>query len=236
MTSRRVNANEHTTQPAAIAVPREKFMRAIGLSLIATLLVACAGKVDYVRPSVQSTASANSKIIDKPRDAVWNASVPELGKQFFVINNLDKSSGLINISYSGDPEKYVDCGQVTSYVKNARGERTYNFAGASAQQIYEIMNNNGLFFIDRKMALDGRINVVFEELGPNQTKVTANTRYVINRQQIIRSATNNFPQTVSHSISFNSGGSASFPAASDGRAAECAATGALEREILSAIR
>lgn len=211
-------------------------MRAIALSLTTAAIVGCAGKVDYVRPSVQPTASSNAKVIEKSRDAVWNASVPELGKRFFVINNLDKSSGLINISYTGDPVKYVDCGQVSSYVKNARGERTYNFAGASAQQTYEIMNNNGLFFIDRKMSLDGRVNLVFEEIGPNQTRVTANTRYVINRQQIIRSAANNFPQTVSHSISFNSGSSASFPAANDGRAAECAATGALELEILSAIR
>lgn len=211
-------------------------MRAIALSLTMAFIVGCAGKVDYIRPSVQPAASSNSKVIDKPRDAVWNASVPALGKQFFVINNLDKSSGLMNMSYSGDPEKYVDCGQISSYVKNARGERTYNFAGASAQQTYEIMNNNGLFFIDRKMSLDGRVNLVFEEVGPNQTRVTANTRYVINRQQTIRSTANNFPQTFSHSISFNSGGAASFPPSNDGRAAECAATGALEREILSAIR
>ena len=97
-------------------------MRAIALSLMTTFIVGCAGKLDYVRPIVQPGASSNSKVIDKPRDAVWNASVPALGRQFFVINNLDKSSGLINVSYSGDPEKYVDCGQVSSYVKNLQGE------------------------------------------------------------------------------------------------------------------
>jgi hypothetical protein len=211
-------------------------MRAIASLLIVPLVAACAGKVDYVRPSIQPSASANDKVIDRPREAVWNASVPELGKQFFVINNLDKSSGLINISYSGDPEKYIDCGRVTSYVKNARGERTYDFPGAKSQQSYEIMNGNGLFFIDRKMSLEGRVNLVFEELSPNRTKVSANTRYVVHRQQTVRSAANNFPQSVTEDISFNTGGSSSFPAIADGRATGCVATGALEREILGAIK
>ena len=208
------------------------------LAALATLaLTACAGKVDYIRPSSQASPSANVKVIDKAREALWNASVPELGKQFFVINNLDKSSGLINVSYNGDPEKYIDCGRIISYVKNARGERTYDFAGAKGQQSFEVMNPGvGLFFIERKMSLEGRVNLVFEELSPTQTRVTANTRYVVQRQQNVQSAANNIPQSRTDSISFNSGGGASFPASSDGRAAECVANGALEREILSVIR
>ena len=98
------------------------------------------------------------------------------------------------------------------------------------------MNGNGLFFIERKMSLAGRVNLVFEELSPKQTKVTANTRYVVQRQQTVRSAANNFPQSASDSISFNSGASSSFAANADGRATECVATGSLEREILSAIK
>jgi hypothetical protein len=206
-------------------------------ALAALALTACAGKVDYIRPTSQASPAANVRVLDKAREAVWNASVPELGKQFFVINNLDKSSGFINVSYNGDPEKYIDCGRITSYVKNARGERTYDFAGAKAQQTYEVMNPGvGLFFIERKVLLEGRVNLVFEELSPTQTRVTANTRYVIQRQQTVQNTANNIPQLRTDSISFNSGGGASFPAGSDGRAVECVATGALEREILSVIR
>lgn len=212
-------------------------MRAILLSLMSVLVVGCAGKLDYTRPSSYSNASSNSITIDKSRDAVWSSSVPALGKKFFVINNLDKASGLINISYTGDPERYVDCGQISSYVKNLQGERTYNFPGALAQKSYELMTpGGGLFFVDRKMSLEGRANLIFEEIGPTKTRVTANTRYVLNRQQTIRSAANNFPQNFSNSISFNSGSGASFPPGRDGRAVECVSTGVLEREILSAIR
>lgn len=199
-------------------------------------LAACAGKLDYVRPSAEAARTGNVKVIDRPREAVWTTSVPELGKRFFVINNLDKASGLINVSYTGDPEKYIDCGRITSYVKNARGERTYAFPGAKANQTFEVLDpSTGLFFIERKMSLDGRVNLVFEEVSPNQTRVTANTRYVVQRHITIR-GTSGFPQSNTDSISFNSGGGASFPARSDGRATECVASGALERELLSAIR
>ena len=199
-------------------------------------LSACAGKVDYIRPSTSVAVGANVKLIAKPRDAVWASAVPELGKQFYVINNLDKASGLINLSYTGDPERFIDCGRITSYVKNAQGERAYNFSGAKSQQSYEIMNPGaGLFFIDRRMSLEGRVNVIFEEVGPSQTRVTANTRYVVQRQRVVRNAANNFPQTLNDSVTFNSGGGSSFSSVGDS-IAECAATGALEREILEAIR
>jgi hypothetical protein len=204
--------------------------------LIALLLFGCAGKLDIVRPTTQPNAVSNFKLIDKPREAVWNASVPELGKQFFVINNLDKSSGLINVSYNGDPEKYIDCGRVTSYVKNARGERTFDFPGAKAQQQYEVMDNNGLFYINRRLSLEGRVNLIFEEVSSNQTRVTANTRYVVQRQVTVTAAANNIPQSGSESIFFNSGSSSSFPPNRNGQVLECVATGALEREILTVIK
>lgn len=210
-------------------------MRRYFTLLSAVLLAGCAGTLDYARPTQRAAADSNSKIIDRPRDAVWNASVPALGKQFFVINNLDKASGLINISYSGDPEKYIDCGRITSFVKNMQGERRYDFAGAKAQQVYEMMLPQGLFFIDRRMTLDGRVNLIFEEISPTKTRVTANTRYVVTRQQHVRSAAGQ-SQSASDSISFTSASGAMFNPGSDGRAAECASNGQLERDLLSAIQ
>jgi len=211
-------------------------MRIVLASVSVLALVGCAGKLDYAPPTTLVAPGANVKLIDRPREVVWNAAIPELGKQYFVINNLDKSSGLINVSYSGDPELYIDCGRITSYVKNAQGERTYDFAGAKAQQQFEVMNSSGLFFLDRRMNLEGRVNLIFEEVGPSSTRVTANTRYVVARTQTVRSAANSIPHTATDTINFNSGGGASFPVARDGRGSQCVATGALERAILNAIR
>ena len=70
--------------------------------LILTILAGCAGKFEYTRPTSLPTLN-NSVVINKSKDEVWKQIIPMLGKQFFVINNLDKDSGIINISYSGDP-------------------------------------------------------------------------------------------------------------------------------------
>src|SRR5215510_5719646 len=71
---------------------RDEDMRKLFVLGLAVFIVGCAGKVDYIPPSTIPRAD-NSKIINKPREVVWNVAVPALGKQFFVINNLDKSSG-----------------------------------------------------------------------------------------------------------------------------------------------
>jgi len=194
-------------------------------------LAGCAAKQDYVRPP-SPTAPSNWKVIEKPRDTVWNGSVPALGKQPFVINNMDKASGLINITYTGDPKRYIDCGQVSAYVKNARDERSYNFPGAAASKSYEVTLPQGLFRVDRKMALEARMNLVFEELTPTRTRVTATTRYLVTRTMLVTDA-NNKSNTLTDTISFSSGTGASFPAHKDGRATECVPTGLFETEVLS---
>lgn len=206
----------------------------VALIALTSLIAGCAGKIDYIRPA-SSTKTDNTKVVNKSRQAVWDAAVPQLGKEFFVINNLDKSSGLINISYSGDPEKYIDCGRIVSYVKNARGERTYDFAASKQQMTYEVMTSN-LFFLNRQMNLEGRVNLIFEELGPEQTRVSANTRYVVRRDLTVRDVQER-SQSRNDSVSFNTNTSASFAAGNNaGDATTCQPTGVLEREILSNIR
>lgn len=203
----------------------------IWLLLFAFVLTGCASNFTYTRPAGFQRLET-SKILEKPRDAVWDAAVPALGKQFFVINNMDKSSGFINLSYGGDPEAYVDCGRIVSYVKNARGERIYDFPAARASQNYErFIQGIYLFAIQRQMTLDGRMNLIFEDLGANSTRVSANTRYVVTRTVSARDP-NGLVQNTTHSISFNSGSSGFFPMNQDG-SVECVSTGKLENDVLS---
>jgi hypothetical protein len=84
---------------------------------------------------------SNSITIEKSKDVVWKELIPEIGNAFWVINNLDKESGLINISYIGDPIKYIDCGSMKFEITNARGTRAYEFQGASANEIFETMDH-----------------------------------------------------------------------------------------------
>jgi hypothetical protein len=172
-------------------------------------------------------------VIERPIDSVWKDSVAELGKNFFVINNLDKSSGLINVSYSGDPEKYIDCGFISSKVKNARGERDYNFNAAKGSMDYEATNGSFLVQIRRTMALEGRVNLIFQSTGKNETTVTANARYSVARVSTIRSLTDGSQRVDNDTVAFNGGQSGVI---SNSSGVTCYATGELERAILQSIK
>jgi hypothetical protein len=199
------------------------------------LLAFCAcvtGKAEK-RNALPPVASPNYVIVEKARSEVWSKGIPRLGQRFFVINNLDVTSGLINVSYSGDPEKYVDGGEITSWVENARGKRTYSFPAAKGHYQYELAENGRLFAVTRDMELEGRVNIIVEELAQSKTKVTANVRYVLTRKISEFDFANNRPsQRAPETAAFNSGEPGHF---ASNRAEDLYwPTGRLESEILSA--
>jgi hypothetical protein len=215
------------------------------LLLVATFFIfmtGCAtisGNISYTNPD-KSPALNNSIIVDKAKDDLWKQIIPALGRQFFVINNLDKDSGIINISYNGDPEQYVDCGWITSYVK-ANGERTYTFPASRAYQDYEIVEPYW-YSVNRKMNLEGRMNIIVEEIGANQCKITVNTRYIVTKTSTTTPWMNigsiafpryvpaNYSHTNTDSIAFNSGEESTFP-----QGTRCKATGVFETTVLSVL-
>src|SRR5579883_799529 len=201
-------------------------MNKLVVTAVLVLLAGCAGKVEYTPPSV--SAGTNTKHVNKAKDAVWDQLVPALSKNFFVVNTIDKSSGLINISYSGNPERYVDCGEFHSYVKNARGERNYRFNAAVENVAYETFVNNALLAHQRKVSLDGRMNIVVEPAGKAESNVTVNTRYVLSITYVERDIEGH-TANLSNTISFNSGGSG------QGQTITCRPNGEFEKQVLELV-
>jgi hypothetical protein len=198
--------------------------------------VICAGNLEYTPPQSTAPAAPNSLTVEKPRDTVWKELVPALGSRFFVINNLDNDSGLINVSYSGNPESYVDCGLIESWVDNARGKRTYKMPGASSQS-YEFKGSDGmLYFGERKMSLEGRMNLILESLSPTQTRITVNTRYIVSRNLQARRVDLGMPNSTADSIAFNAGQRAEFPQRGAAKPLACQPTGKLEADVLDLVR
>lgn len=211
---------------------RRMEMKKLFLVSITATLVGCAtGTTDYTPPANYKQIS-NQKILNKSLDKAWKDTVSNLSKDFFVINNLDKSSGLINVSFSGNPEQYIDCGEIYSKVSNAVGTREYRFAGSAQNAYYEVWDkqNINLIQLNRQLALDGRINLILQAKTPNQTLVTANVKYVLNRK-IDAVGTVSGRQFIQDSISFTSRDSAVFP----GSNTSCKANGKLEQLLLDTI-
>ena len=191
------------------------------------LLVACVGRFEYVRPVGVETATL-SRIVAKGADEVWRqaAATPLQGR--FAVNGLDRDAGIITLTYRGDPEPYVDCGYVTSYVKNVRAERTYRFPAASASAEYELMTGKEIVSIARQMALDARIAVTAAPIASKETRVLVSAHYALSRTMHIRD-TRGSVQTISHLTRFTSEEDGAFPGA-----VVCRASGKLEADVLSA--
>jgi len=191
------------------------------------LLAACVGRFDYVRP-VSIETPTHSLAVAKGREDVWRQVPVSPIRDRFLIQGLDRDTGVITLTYSGDPERYVDCGYITSYVKNVRGERTYRFAAATASTEYELMTGREILSIARQMGLDARIEVAVTPVGEKETQISATARYVLSRTMLVRDTQGRL-ETISHLINFTTDQEGTFPGA-----VACRPNGMLESDVLSA--
>lgn len=75
-------------------------------------------------------------------------------------------------------------------------------------------------------------SLIFENVDASHTRITASTQYVVRKDFEFLMTGATIPGRSSDSISFTSGGSAVFPNSQT----TCAATGALESQLLSLVR
>lgn len=70
------------------------------------LLSGCAtSTVSYAPPSESNIQ--NSKQVNQPFDALWDQLIKKLSSDFFVINNIDKNSRLINLGALKNQVQYL---------------------------------------------------------------------------------------------------------------------------------
>ncbi|HYB09129.1 MAG TPA: hypothetical protein VEJ16_05630 [Alphaproteobacteria bacterium] len=198
--------------------------------LAAALLAGCSGAINSSGPA--NVPITNSETVPTPKDEVWKKLVAGLPKQLFAINNLDKESGLVNVSYNGDPERYVDCGMIHSAMGGG-GERDYNFPASRAVQEYQVTNGFITAQVHRKMSLEGRMSILVQSVDANTTNVSVNTKYILTRVVTVDS---NPPLSDTTLVNFNTGQSAVFPVTPGWPNVPCHATGALERVILEIVK
>ncbi|MGB2690276.1 MAG: hypothetical protein WBC36_14935 [Desulfobacterales bacterium] len=207
----------------------KKFRLVILIIFVSMIAISCvSGKVSYIAPQgLQSTN--NSVVLKESKDKVWMKLIDGIGESFFVINNIEKDSGLINISYSDDPCRFISCGTLNSNVLNAQGKRKYNFPACIEYKEYEEFNKGNLFIIRRRITLDGRASIIVQKRN-NGTLVKVNVRYVVIKDAKNYDPSWRFIRTELSSIIFNSNGGESFP-----NGMKCYANGQFEKMILDIV-
>lgn len=145
------------------------------------------GKSDLKYKQNEYSKINNEKIVSSPQTQVWDSLVKELSKSFYVINNIDKESRIINVSFFTDlPHDYIDCGKrIRTYTYGAGGKvDKYEYYTAESFN-YKVNTVRSAFddrylVVERKTHLEGRSNIYIapDEKNPNKSIITVNTRYI----------------------------------------------------------
>lgn len=125
-----------------------------------------------------------TKSIDLGFDNAWDKAVQSLSSTFYTINNIEKNSRIINVSFRlNEPTKYIDCGisnRVITYKKEPR-EFEYETAG-NANYSY-LWNTDRGFHIwtnaKRNSSLSGVANIYFNPINKTKTSITVNINYLL---------------------------------------------------------
>lgn len=137
---------------------------------------------NYTKPQFQKID--NSMIIEEPFEKVWDKLVEKLSQSFFIINNINKDSRIINVSFAtNEPKQYIDCGDTVRTFEKGKQKETYSYNVAETSQYRTSRGTFGVRLLEdvwkRKTSLEGRINIYVAPIDKNSTKVTVNVRYIL---------------------------------------------------------
>ena len=136
-------------------------MKKMLILFVAILISGCAVPT-YKKPLARTPIPSNEIIVNKSFEEVWVALIEYASKSFFAIKHFEKDSGLLTLNFgSGNPSKFVDCGEINS--PNINYEGPYINAVESTGYVN----------------LDGAMNIFVKPIDKSKTKVSVNVRYIL---------------------------------------------------------
>lgn len=233
----------------------EKVLKLAALFTVLIMFSGCATQgVNSFKYTEPVTVKIENEItVNKPYSAVWDSMVKQISKSFYVINNIDKESRILNLSFTTNkPADYVDCGRTSrTYTQGEKIEKfEYDVAGSSDYKAAGDKQNHPSWatyaLVHRKASLEGRSNIYVapSESDSSKTVVSVNTRYV----WTVNVSANSYSEhaggnTVSHGLIPNLGPAStiSFNTLTKGDGGSstdnifCISKGTLEKEILGLV-
>jgi hypothetical protein len=194
---------------------------------------------NYAPPD--SNEIKNRRIVNQDFEQTWDRLVRELSADFFVINNIEKASRIINVSFSvSKPEEYVDCGISNRSFTNPQGKtENYTYPSASTSSFWVGADQPPHFPIalTRTTDLEGRVNIYVAPVqNTKQTEIVVNSKYSLGVKQegILHNmymvpVSQVTPSTIK--INFET----LKPSAQDSKSPICKSKGVLEQRILGLV-
>ena len=177
----------------------------------------------YVPPNIDDTNFKNSVITNKNFHETWTSVIDFIDDSFFKIQNLEKDSGLITLSFgSNEPENFIDCGDF---------EYTLFFTGEKFKGSYIDYAKSGLLAV-----LEAKMNINIQKIDNESTKVSINTNYTFSTQH----ALGYYDPELNQTYSFVSGGyqtiNVLYPISGSIPTRTCKSTNFAENSIFNVIK
>ena len=143
----------------------------------------------YVPPNIDDINFKNFVISNKNFDETWTSIIDFVNDSFFKIENLEKDSGLLTLSFgSKEAENFIDCGYF---------EYTLFFTGEQFKGSYIDYAQSGLLAV-----LKAKMNINIRKIDNESTKIIINTNYTFSTQH----ALGYYDPKLNQTYSFESGG------------------------------
>ena len=177
----------------------------------------------YIPPNIDDTNFKNSVITKKNFDETWNSLIDFVNDSLFKIENLEKDSGMLTLSFgSKEAEKFIDCGDF---------EYTLFFTGEEFKGSYIDYAKSGLLAV-----LEAKMNINIRKIDNESTKISINTNYTFSTQH----ALGYYDPKLNQTYSFVSGGYQTInvinPIKGSIPTRTCKSTNFAENAILNAIK
>lgn len=218
-------------------------MKKLCLLALAVVMLAgagCAGNIQTTITPPRDYALDNSRTFNASYDQVWNAAISSVGESFFVLENIEKDSGIMSITFSSNsPDSYIDCGLVTDSGTRFGGRKhTLSFPGAasSVQRVLIVDGQDSPTL--REIALSGKINLIFKKLSNSSTDVKVNTRYIVDLKNHVTYyiaagfGTIRRTETIANQLAFTANETGTMP----NGGMQCKSMFTLEQQILDGIQ
>jgi hypothetical protein len=178
-------------------------------------------ELDYLPPSGAPVGIRGAFVQQQPW-LVWGNLLDHLQQRGLQVAELDEPSGEIVVTYSGDPEPYVDCGWIVVYEE----DELDRIPAARSKADFERRLEGDIVTLERDLRLAARMNVKLEPDG-EATVVRANSEYLLTK---IVTPDDSQEPLHEETIRFSTGETASFVSTTT-----CQPNGELERLVLDAL-
>ena len=154
----------------------KKFLSSL---VMAVLLSSCAVEVEkirenvgkYVPPNTENSTFTNSVISNKNFDDTWASVIDFVSSSFFNIENFEKDSGLLTLSFgSKEAENFIDCGD-------------FEYSLLTGEEF----KGSYINYTQRWLAavLEAKMNINIQKIDNESTKISINTNYMFSTDHVL---------------------------------------------------